>query len=774
MRNPRPRRKNAQNHTSAATSSRRQNQVPPPANPSDSIPDLREFTESLFRHVGATVAPVDKRRKHGPLRVLLPAHLVDHFGGDTLTLAFQSVEEGSGQQLVAHGSRTFDRMLALLKRESALTVRRLPAHHMGSEALLRAVRPRNAGIANLRLQEQQEPLCAFTWRLTYRADDKREELYTVLLDGSGARLALGEGAGSSARAGLPDLETLLAESTAQPLQEVDDRATDEAQAQVAQSGDEVAGEREAAGIQTQTPSAGSSSAGSAVTTSPEGALRLPAMAHLVRLAERARKFAIYHADARCVAHEAEILPRLYKVLDRLTNYYAQQVEEVSGATDPLGERRAALEADLERKIAEEIENHRLRVQVDLCAYAILYLPVASAEMLLRDGQREARLGVRLDRYTGTLIRPTCFACGQEMDAVVLDRNGHVHCEACLRQCENCLEIVCASCGVEACPACGKENCENCGRACWACGRRACADHISRCPVCGDDACHACQECCAECGVLQCRSHLRADAVREPDGSSRRVCAACAIRCPGCKQYSARLGVCHLSGQRFCTNCLVTCSQCGRSAGPGYYARLPDTGAPVCSSCVAICPSCGAVARDSTLCDLCEAECCASCRGVCCMCGREACSEHWSKADGCGHILCSEHAGICAIGGETVCPKCSTPCAICERVVCTHHQRTCAWCGRIYCSDCVGADHSLCTTCQSAIHAPNPIDMALEPVANQADVRVLAPRYQWRKASNHAVTVYLGRSPRGAVLVVVRSTRDGRTFVLTRHVSIDGA
>lgn len=712
----------------------------------DGIPDLHAFTVTLFRHYGATVTPVNKREKHGALHVRLPEALVEHFGAGELSLAFQSVEEGSGQQLVAHGSRIFDRMLALLRQEGALTMRRLPARHTGSDGLLRAVHPRNAGVSSLKLQERQEPLFVFTWRLTYRADDKREELHTVVLNAAGERVVLGEAGG------LADLDTLLAESAA---------LTDEERAAADEFEDESAA-----------PAGGHVDGAKSSPARPgEPGIKLPAMALLVRLAERARKLAVYHADVRCAAHEGEVLPRLYKVVDRLTNYYAQQAEELAESTDPLGERRTVLAADLARKIAEEVENHRLRVQVDLCTCAILWLPVAQAEMTLRRGALEASLTVQLDRHMGIMHRPACYACGSEMEGVVLDRNGHLHCDACLRQCESCHEIVCKRCGVEPCPVCGKVNCSTCGRECWACGRRACADHVSRCPVCGDEVCHDCQQPCDECGVLQCRSHLRADAVRGPDGSTRLVCATCAIRCPGCSQYSARLGVCSLSGQRFCNNCLVTCSQCGRTVGPGYYAIEAGSGMPVCRSCVKICASCGKAASETDVCAECGAECCAACEGVCAVCNRTMCSDHHGVAAGCGHVLCSEHMQMCAIGGETVCPKCNQPCAICERPVCSHHQRPCPWCGQIYCSECMDARYGMCGTCSEAFHSNQTIDILAEPAGKRADIQLLAPRYEWRKASNRAVTVYVGANQSGAVFVSVRTARDGNLVVVTRQASL---
>ncbi len=701
-------------------------------------PDLRAFTLAFFNLFGAEVTPLDKR-KQPALRVLLPEALAEHFGASELLLAFQSVEVGSGQQLVAHGSRTFDRMLAWVEKRAALTVRQLPVLHTGSEALMRAVRPRNAAITNLRLREQPEPRYAFHWRLTYRADDKREELYTVVLDEEGAQMVF---------APPVTFEQLLAES--EPMPEV-------AEAPVHKSSIED-GANEAA-----------DDAEDATGPSLRSGPRLPPMTQLVRMAEEARRFAVYHADLRCAAHEAEILPRLYKALNRLTTYYGQQIEEMRDDSDPNGEKRLALEADLDRKRAEEIENHRLHVHVQLCGYAILYLPTAVAEMSLTDGVVSAPLRARLDRYTGTITPPTCHACGCESADVVLCRNGHVACDACLRQCAGCGDVLCAACGVEACPVCGRANCSECGSACWACGGRACADHQSRCPVCGDIVCHSCQAECAECGTRQCRSHLRADAVLNADGSMRLICATCAVRCPGCSQYSARTGTCAISGQRFCANCLVTCRGCGKVAGPGFYVEDLD-GAAVCKDCVVTCPSCSAVTSDTSPCATCGAPTCAVCGRRCDVCGKLYCQQHSEVVAGCGHVLCHHHVGVCHIGLEPVCTLCAEPCAICESTCCVHHQVACRWCGRTYCSNCVSPSSGLCLTCGSLMRHGEPVKIQEEPCMASADMAQIAKRYDWRKAVNRDMAVYVGTSAAGVVLVVARTYRAGRLVVVTRKLS----
>ncbi len=729
-------------------------------------PDLRAFTLDFFRLFGAEVTPLDNH-KHGALRVNLPEPLVEHFGGnDVLLLAFQSVEDGSGQQLVAHGSRTFDRMLAHIERRSALTVRRMPVRHPGSEGLMRAVRPRNAAITNLRLKEQPEPRYAFHWRITYRADDKREELYTVVLDDQGVQIPLTQpvaGIASDQPAAAPSFDQLLAESEPMPLQQPSPVRIGDAPSTV----DSETGQRDDDAPVVEAPTAEEEEL--ALGNDQPAGQRLPPLTQLVRMAEAARRFAVYHADLRCAAHEAEILPRLYKALNRLTTYYGQQIEEMRNDSDRDGEKRSALEADLDRKCAEEIENHRLHVHVQLCGYAILYLPTAIAEMTLTDGAREARMRVRLDRYSGALTRPLCHACGRETEDVILCRNGHVACDECLRQCGHCGDVLCADCGVIACPVCGRENCENCGSECWACGGRACPEHQSRCPVCGDNVCHSCQAQCAACGVRQCRSHLRADAVLNPDGSADLCCAACAIRCPGCSQYSAHVGACTISGQRFCNNCLVTCRDCASVIGPGFYVRDLD-GAPVCKKCVVTCPTCGAITGDTSPCATCGNPTCASCGRRCSVCGMLYCQEHSEVIATCGHVLCHHHAGICAIGLEPVCTRCSEPCAICESTYCSNHQAACHWCGCTYCSKCVSADSGLCLTCGSVLRHGTPVDIHEEPCMESKDVKAIARFYKWQSAGNRDMTVYVGSSTHGVALVTARRHKNGRLVVVTRKLS----
>ena len=89
------------------------------------VSEMREFAIHYFNALDATVTPMD-RRKNGLLHVKLPETLADFFGKTELQLAFQSNDAQNGHELVAYGSRIFDRMASYLERKSALTLLKLP------------------------------------------------------------------------------------------------------------------------------------------------------------------------------------------------------------------------------------------------------------------------------------------------------------------------------------------------------------------------------------------------------------------------------------------------------------------------------------------------------------------------------------------------------------------------------------------------------------------------------------------------------------------------
>jgi hypothetical protein len=685
---------------------------------------LTEFTHTFFTTFGATVRQ-DSSQMQQALDVELTEPLRQHFGRERLRLVFHTAEAKPGVELVAHGSRIFDQMMALLDQKGAFAVLRAPVKHPGGELLLSAIRLTNASVSRLRLQERTRPLFVFIWRITYRADDKRQEIFTVWLDDDGKLIH-------------------------QPDAMSEDAAPRGDYARLLQEAEPAAVER--------------NEAGEALPP------RLPALTQLTRLAERARSYAIYHADARCVTHEAEILPRLYKTLNRLITYYEQQIGEVQPARDSEGERRRALEADLRRKVAEEIENHRLRVEVELIGYVAVEIPIAVAEMTLTTGHHEIAVRVEQDRYSGALRRPTCHACGDETAVATIDRNGHLTCERCTHLCAGCNDLLCTICGVAPCPVCGIENCGQCGRMCWACGERACVAHISVCSTCGDSVCHACQTECAACGVRQCKIHLRSDCVAETRGAQELICPRCAVRCPGCQQFSAHTGVCDASGQRFCQNCLVVCAGCGKTVGPGYYQHSAADQQPYCRECLHECLLCHALTHATKTCAACKRSGCPTCVGRCVVCSRDLCTEHSLRMSGCGHVVCNLDLQECGICHELVCPQCAATCPICDNFHCEAHATRCTQCGQEYCTACVSRI-GLCATCTVISIGGAPVDRLALAWEDDPAAQALIPHYRWVVGSNRRYDIYVGEGAMMSVaIVVVDRDAKARRIVWMRRLS----
>ena len=633
-------------------------------------------------------------------------------------------------------------MLSYLEQDCALTVLRLPANFTAGEELLQAVQPINVAISDLKMTTRTQQLYVFNWRLTYRADDKREEIYTVLLNENGAYIPSVDGA-ADPKAGAVDLASYYVDAENVPEARVDQ------------------------------PKPG------------KDHFKLPAMAQLTRLAEAARKYAIYHADLQCSVHESEILPRLHKTLARLTTYYEQQIAEVYDSHDSDGAKRAALESDLRRKVDEEIENHRLHVQIKLFSCAILLVPVAVADMTVRDKKNSLEIRILRNCYSGTLDRPGCHVCGEAVDTVALDRNGHLTCGRCLRQCPACGDYVCTQCGLAACPVCEQENCSNCATECRACGEAACLDHIDPCPVCTDMVCRSCRTTCAACGINQCRSHLRLDCVvademvaatesetAEQQSSQHLICADCAVRCPNCEQYSAHMRTCEFSGQRFCANCAVQCQRCKKIVGPAYYQLHPVLETALCFSCLDVCPQCGERTPPAIDCAVCERPCCIHCVSRCDACGEPLCHEHISEVSLCGHKVCPQHLGVCAVGYEEVCLACTLPCTICEHPYCAQHSARCERCRVEMCNECVRPRSNLCDTCATIDRSGELVSLLDEACIADERVSLLQPHYRWMKSESSRHIVYLGRDSRmRTAIIVVEKQKESYAICLTRKLGV---
>jgi hypothetical protein len=432
------------------------------------LSDLRRLTGDFFTLFGAHA------RDDGDegLQVRLPPDLAAHFGKDRLYLVFSADDLSPYEDLVVYGSRIFDRMMAWLEGRGEYTRWRLPVR-----ALDRALDdgpPPELTFANCVVEQahaclEETLFFVFNFRLIYTADDRREEIHTVVLDADGRPR--------------PDVQSALI----LPPTDVSDDAARKALRFV------------------DIPPAKS-----------------PGPARLAELAEQAQSLAVAHAEAQAVTLEANLQQRLQRVLVRLTFYYRRQIDEIAARDEARAEEaRRVMEQDLQRKIADELENHRLRVQVRLVSTAQVGRPVWRYQLGLKSRHATHTLALQRDLHSGDLTPILCHACGRPTTEIALCAAGHVVGADCVRACRDCKRDVCVACGLQDCAVCGEPVCHECKSVCHLCGGWACRPHACRCPICGEETCTAHSFECKVCGQRYCAGCQ----------DRRRVCQTCAALKP---------------------------------------------------------------------------------------------------------------------------------------------------------------------------------------------------------------------------------------------------
>ncbi len=660
---------------------------------------MRQLALDFFRMFGATAHANGNK---GPVTVELTPALEAHFGKPALSLVFSTAELSPYHDLVAYGSRVFDRMVAYIANHGSLVRLALPNHfpELASNRLPAELTLANCDLTHSAGKNGWRYLVQFNFHISYRADDKREEIFQTALDEDGGPT--------------PNMPDLLAQTTP-------------------------------AGEETAT-------------------LKLES---LVELAQQAEKQALLYADRQCAEIEREVLPRLHAILSRLVTYYEQQaleIQERSGDPDHANNQRETLRSDLQRKIAEELENHRLRVAATLFSLAQVAQPAWEQTLSLRSRAGGTTLKLPLSRnlFTGQMELPVCHACTTATAIIGVCAHEHVNCPNCLACCHACARDVCLECGVQGCSVCKQSLCQDCAVVCPACGQWACAEHASRCPICQETTCLACQATCAQCGVRQCQNHLVADYL----APGVWLCVTCAVTCPHCQRPTAQTATCAFCGQVFCKGCTARCIVCDQVfCQPHLLQDQVNREAVVCKNCARPCPNCGLQTASLQACAECGALRCSVCLQGCTECGTMVCADHAERCSLCGRLHCAAHSDYCHVDGKVVCTAHGFECPVCAKMVCHAHQKFCTICNMAYCPDCYNAKESRCATCEQLSEAQR-VNLATEPVSKDPDIAALATAYNWHAIQNRTYVIYLGHRLIGQMLLVAKHNGD---VMYTKHV-----
>ncbi len=407
---------------------------------------MRSFANVFFNRFGAQTYPLDDE-----LVVELPSDLASVFGKPRLYLVFADESQGTlrelspAEDLLVYGSRIFDQMLGLLAGRGEAAQLSLPIQIPG-DSDSQPVFPlplHNCRLLENLVQTDTGTFYVFNFRAVYLSDEKQEAFITIALDPAGRPH-------SATAQALAGLESLHAPNPPVPLdprtlRQMFDRATEEARQQV---------------------------------------------------------------EARATELEHALQLRLQKILLRLTTFYRRLADEVDTGDPSQDEAgRADLQADLARKIADELERHRLRVTLSPFSYAMVLAPLAHYRLTLATRHTHHTLRLTQNLHTGQMEDLTCYHCQQSLEQLALCDRGHAVHPACLATCCRCERDICQGCGIQPCAICSSPVCGDCTAACAYCDRWLCATHIATCAICGQAYCadHSfrCRWCeqvyCAQCG-----------------------------------------------------------------------------------------------------------------------------------------------------------------------------------------------------------------------------------------------------------------------------------
>lgn len=467
-----------------------------------------------------------------------------------------------------------------------------------------------------------------------------------------------------------------------------------------------------------------------------------------------------HVKRQSVEIEKDILQRLFRQISRLDVFYTEQIEELSSRRSGRGlqdvqDRIDHLQQEFQLKVAEETENHRLRVKISLISYQTWKIPYLNYALTLRPDSddpaaepTEREISLERDLFDGDLEPVHCAVCHDPVLTVLMCHNGHLTCDDHTHQCVECGRWECTECGIGKCGECGALVCSSCGRKCQICGKRLCPTHLLTCHIDADPVCQTCSSICKDCEQVACPHHVeRCATCRQP------ACQKCVKECsfcysPICQEHTFKCEVC---GQIFCTNCIRTCHVCGKRVCRSHSWECQQCGKSFCLN---------EREEQGAACVVQDEEICVDCQKICDVCGNVVCATHSIDCEKCQKTICQNDTVTCYECRSVLCPTHHTVCQSCSHHVCDDHTTTCQICEEVYCTRCVDPK-GRCPNCQQLrfiqpIGLPTPVKQAKVPaIYKKCD--------NWRAISSKKHHIFLGFKNKDAFIVVLSKSGE-----LVRH------
>lgn len=648
------------------------------SNSDSDVNEIKQFVIDFFTSFQCPLAA------DGELVIVnLRDELQEYFQADKITLAFHPHHLTDEAELVTHGSFMLNKVCEYLQAYGQGTYAELP-NRVGKQGRIPAeLKVKNARVIQAAARSESKFCYVFNFRIDYVSDEKIGELFSIGLNWRGEKWQPPAWAGLTSKA--------------------------------------QGGEHPPAG---QIPSADMHAA-----------------------YEQATRLAEDHVLRQSVEQEKDILQRLFKQINRLDVFYTEQIEELRGRRSGRGlleiqDRIDHLRQEFNLKVAEETENHRLRVKVELINYQVWKVPFRKHSLqLVPEGlsdEEPFELTIRRDLFTRELEKIHCTVCGQETRELRLCRQGHLTCDQHTHQCDDCGQWECEQCGIGPCGECKTMVCSACSASCQQCRKRLCGAHQYTCHVSREIVCGDCSSLCHDCLQVTAQAHAEhCAACREA------VCEDCVQECSFCYAHVCQDHIfkCDVCGQFFCPSCIR------RSAISDKI--LCRTHAITCSSCQK------SFSREEW--EINGAECivsrekiCSDCVQICDQCGHPVSAKHAVQCAACDKTYCENHAVTCHVCQEVLCLEHHHHCQGCAKSTCEEHYRSCSICREDFCTRCLD-DKGRCPYCRDLKFV---ISISLPVLIKKADLPPAIKKCSnWRRSVSPNHEIYLGFQAKQAYIVV---------------------
>jgi hypothetical protein len=403
---------------------------------------------------------------------------------------------------------------------------------------------------------------------------------------------------------------------------------------------------------------------------------------------------------------------------RIQRYYSSLLEDIGGrGTDiPDANSRRVIEAERDRRVAEETDRHQVRATVHPVQLTEWDALVQRVEWPLAShtGHRAALSAQRVlagDR-SWLLGCPTCGT--QSPGSVTVCVHEHVGCDSCSRDCSVCSDSFCTAHGIAACHVDQAPACSTHSRTCKSCLRAHCSQHEGICVDGGHPTCTTCLSSCATCGRSICDRHAELSHDSAPRGA-RRFCHDCACKCEGGSNEIVgkdEVAQCSSCERMVCERHQARCAVDGHVHCSTHLRRTDRSRRLVCEKDRAGCafePTAVFAIDEISACSECGLKGCDQHVLPCDADGRKFCHTHLLEPrDKPGARVCREHHTICHVDGAPFTATGTKDCPACGKRACPEHSRDCRTCDRSICTGDSAAD-GRCSTCTRLTTTPEPSD-----------------------------------------------------------------